>query len=214
VEIALYAFYGLVLATGREAIVYFACGASIVAGIAIASANLTEPNLYNWWENSSLVAFIPYWWLGAAAVVPQVRSWLLRWWPGLIAAWLILTLASYPEPTAVAAEIRKLVLAGLVATLVIVVDRMAIAANPLSFVGKAGYSIYALHAPVVVALLILGVPWWAAALAAIAGGMISFFAFERPLDQRGRRIAAGIRGASSPASPQPGGGAVSVSSRD
>jgi peptidoglycan/LPS O-acetylase OafA/YrhL len=190
VEIGLYAFYGAIFAFGGEIWVFGACAASVLVGLVVAALNIRHPSLYNWWQNSSLLAFLPYWWIGAAAIVPRYRLALLKHWPAMAAAWLALTLIAYfLDPTAMASELRKLVLAGLMACMIVKFDDMAMPANPLSFVGKAGYSVYAFHAPLAVYLLLMGASWWQASAGAIVFGVGAYFAFERPLNLAGRHIA-------------------------
>jgi peptidoglycan/LPS O-acetylase OafA/YrhL len=196
VEIGLYAFYGLIFVVGGIRLVGWACGVSIIVGLGIGAMNLRYPLLYNWWQNSSLLAYLPYWWIGAAVIHPAVRSWIMRWWPALVIVWQVLSVVSaWADPTAVSAELRKLVFAGLAAAMIIRFDEMAMPANPLSSIGKAGYSIYAIHAPIAIYLVILGLPWWAVSAVAIAAGLASYLAFEHPLDMIGHQLARGAGGA-------------------
>jgi peptidoglycan/LPS O-acetylase OafA/YrhL len=59
----------------------------------------------------------------------------------------------------------------------------------LSPFGKAGYSIYAIHAPLLALLLIAGAPWWTVALIAVTAGVVIFRWYEDPLIRYGKRIA-------------------------
>jgi peptidoglycan/LPS O-acetylase OafA/YrhL len=190
VEIGLYGFYGTVFAVGDEFWVYCACAVSILTGLVIAALNARHPTLYNWWQNSSLLAFLPYWWIGAAAIVPRFKADLMKWWPAIATAWLLLSaIAYFLDPTAIASELRKLVFAALIACVVVKFDEMAMPANPLSFVGKAGYGVYAFHAPLAVYLILLGAPWWLTSAGAIVFGVCVYFAIERPLNLLGRHMA-------------------------
>jgi peptidoglycan/LPS O-acetylase OafA/YrhL len=194
VEIGLYAFYGFVFVKGGEKLVLASCLVSVLCGVIIAVFNLRFPTLYNWWQNSSLLAFLPYWWIGAAACVPEIRKLILRYLFHMAAVWFALTISTlFFDPSAISAELRKLVLATLMAWLMLKVDAVTIPDNLLSLIGRAGYSVYALHAPVVVYLCILGVPWWLIVIAAVSCGVVSFYLFERPLDMAGRSLAASIR---------------------
>jgi peptidoglycan/LPS O-acetylase OafA/YrhL len=138
-----------------------------------------------------LLGFLPYWWIGAAMVMPRARKTLERWFPVLVLAWVFLTVFSHLEQTAVTAELRKATLAGLVALLIVALEEAPIPSNPLSYIGKAGYSIYVLHAPLCVFLLMWGVPWWGVLSSAVAVGVLCYLAFERPIDRVGRRLALG-----------------------
>jgi peptidoglycan/LPS O-acetylase OafA/YrhL len=192
VEIGLYVFYGAIFAFGDELWVFAACAASVLTGLVIAALNARHPTLYNWWQNSSLLAFLPYWWIGAAAIVPRFRLALMKHWPAMAAAWLLLTgIAYFLDPMAIACELRKLVLAALLACVIVKFDEMAMPANPLSSLGKAGYSVYAFHAPLAVYLILSGASWWLVSAGAIVFGVCAYFAFERPLNLAGRHIARG-----------------------
>jgi peptidoglycan/LPS O-acetylase OafA/YrhL len=187
VEIGLYAFYGIVFIKGGEKLVLSACGASLLCGVMIAAVSTKFPLLYNWWQNSSLLAFLPYWWIGAAVCVPGVRAWVLRHRLLLATVWLVLTVSTlWFDPTAISSELRKFVLATLMAWLILQLDATKMSQNPISLVGRAGYSIYAFHAPVATYLCILGSPWWLTLSSAIFFGLAAFYLFERPLDGWGQ----------------------------
>lgn len=190
VEIGLYAFYGFVFIKGGERLVRLACVASVIVGLIVAILSARLPNLYNWWQNSSLLAFIPYWWIGAAICVPKVRTAVLQYSGFLLTAWLVLTASTlWLDPTAMSAELRKLVLAVLVAWLILRLDTAVIPDNPFSLIGRAGYSIYALHAPIAVYFALTGAPWWLNAAICTCCGLVSFYIFENPIDRIGRKMA-------------------------
>jgi peptidoglycan/LPS O-acetylase OafA/YrhL len=88
-----------------------------------------------------------------------------------------------------------------VALLIVALEEAPIPSNPLSYIGKAGYSIYALHAPLCVLLLMWGVSWWGVISSAVAAGLVCYFVFERPLDRVGRRLT-GAAANVDPRSPQ------------
>jgi len=188
VEIALYAAYGLLFLTKKPWLVPVIAVGSVLAGLVIAFQNHSHPLVYNWWQNGSLWAFFPLWWIGAAVVSDSWRIRLFRWLPAIAVLWIAATYVSHIETTAVVAELRKLLLSLLFAALVAWVDRLDIRPNIGSWLGRASYSIYGMHAPIVIFLLLAGVPWWAAAAAAIAIGVISFSIFERPIDRIGHRL--------------------------
>jgi len=190
VEIGLYAFYGLVFLRGGETLAVRACAVSVAIGIIVAALSSRLPSIYNWWQNSSLLAFLPYWWIGAAVCVPRFRDAILRYPIYLLGAWIALTVSTlFLDPTAISSEIRKLVLAALIAWLILKLDTVKLPENPLTLIGRAGYSIYALHAPIVVYLCLTGVPWWINAAIATGCGVLSFYAFENPIDRIGRHLA-------------------------
>jgi peptidoglycan/LPS O-acetylase OafA/YrhL len=191
VEIGLYAFYGLVFARGYSSRFVLAwCVASFVCGLVIAGLSSRLPPLYSWWQTSSLFAYLPYWWIGAACVDPAFRKMLNANVGKLLVFWALLTLiTNYVDPTAFTAELRKIVLALLIAALIVKVDTISLKDNPGSFIGRAAYSIYAFHAPVVVLLILLGLSWWLSAAAAVTLGIVSYFALESPMNRLGQSIA-------------------------
>jgi len=191
VEIGLYAFYGIVFIRGGERLVLAACAISLFTGLIIASLNLKFPVLYNWWQNSSLLSFLPYWWIGAAAVCRPIRQSIVKYAPHIAAAWLLLTVATnYVDHTAISGELRKTCLAFLMAWLIVKIDSTAMKDNPISFIGRAGYSVYAFHAPVAIWLCVLGSSWWLNAVLVVAFGVSAHYLFERPLDRVGHSFAA------------------------
>ncbi|HWR68616.1 MAG TPA: hypothetical protein VN416_06315, partial [Desulfomonilia bacterium] len=52
-----------------------------------------------------------------------------------------------------------------------------------------GYSLYALHAPLVYALLIIGVPWPMVGLFAVLFGIVMFMSYENPFIRLGKKFA-------------------------
>jgi peptidoglycan/LPS O-acetylase OafA/YrhL len=152
-----------------------------------------HPEHVNWWHIGSLPGFLPYWWLGALFVNPDF---ILRRKPqlliGVLLAFAALTVIIERTDTASlwVLEVRKVAFAALVGGAVVAVDGVlhrALAAGAL--VGRAGYSIYALHAPIIIALLVAGVPWPLTVLIAVGVALLVFAVFERPLLRRGARLA-------------------------
>ncbi len=198
VETILYALYAgffvFLIWRGRERVLGVICLAAYLAGILVAalvSVNPSEPNasLYNWWQNSSVFGFLPYWWAGALAVNSSVRAALNRNFTAITVALIALTVAlvgiwyvfhtSYE--TAVLAQLRQLVFAVWTAALIGRVDGASVGRwNPLPAIGRAGYSLYAFHAPILVCLLIYGVAWPLVLVAVITVGFIMYALIEKP----------------------------------
>jgi peptidoglycan/LPS O-acetylase OafA/YrhL len=184
VEIALYAAFPLLLWGGRRAVLA-ACAACFAAGLIVTARN---PDFFNWWQNSSLYGFLPYWWIGAAFAASRAFRKIRPGWP--LCGWALLTAVTLYDTTGVTSEIRKVPFALLIGLLIVRMDYRELAPGTMSAVGRAGYSVYALHAPLVYFLLIAGAPWWLACLFAIGTGIAAFFVIELPLDRLGRAIAA------------------------
>jgi peptidoglycan/LPS O-acetylase OafA/YrhL len=210
VEIVLYALYGAFfwfwILRGRERWIWRICAACYAAGLLVAAAvsvddSSTNRLLYNWWQNSSVFGFLPYWWIGAVAISPEARGLLdryfmaLGWW--LAALTLLLVGLWYffgtSYETAVLAQLRQLVFALWAAALIVKVDGRAVTRfHFLPSVGRAGYSLYAFHAPILVCLLVLGVKWPVVFVALIAMGFVMYGLIEKPGMMLGKSIAARV----------------------
>jgi len=196
VEIILYALYACFFAVfiwrGRENWVWIICAASFICGLVVAALSPSYPTLYDWWQNSSVYGFLPYWWIGAALLHPRVRAWVIRRFGALLLAWAVLTavLSLGTEYVPVIAEVRKLAFSFCVGAVICLLDEAKIGSrNPLSTIGRAGYSLYAFHVPLIVCTTLYGLPWWLTLAAAIAFAFAIYLAIERPFTQLGRLLA-------------------------
>lgn len=150
-----------------------------------------QPALHGWWQNSTPISFLVFWWVGAKFLdgrFARVVTWLS---PLVLVAWLGLTWAilNHQADAIVVPEARKMAMALLFGVVVIHLDNGFQIPSALHLVGKAGYSIYAFHAPLLIVLLVWGVPWWAAGISAVCLGILSYVVVERPCISIGRRIA-------------------------
>ena len=191
VEIWLYVLYGVVVSLMfrgvRQTTLLSAIGAIYLAMFVVVAV---LPDLRGWWHNGSVFSFALYWWIGALFVRSELPS--RRFITAAIVLWVILTalLMEHTVESFVLTEMRKIVFAVMVGYAIVLFDRRQRSWYRLgSRIGLAGYSIYALHAPVLVALLVLGVPGWGAFLAVLAIAGITFVTFERPLTDLGKRFA-------------------------
>jgi peptidoglycan/LPS O-acetylase OafA/YrhL len=159
-------------------------------GLAVTDASLRE-----WWFNASLVGFLPYWWIGVkfleadfAAVVRRYGAWLVGLWGVLT----LVELAHTSELPLFVLEARKLVFALLTGLVIVHFDAAAPARARRAFasIGRAGYSLYAFHMPILIILMIAGAPLWACLAATFAAGFIGYAATERPAMDMQRAIAA------------------------
>lgn len=196
VEIVLYALYASFFAVfiwrGRENLVWVICAGSFICGLVVAALSPRYPTLYEWWQNSSVYGFLPYWWIGAALLDPRVRAWLIRRFVPLLLVWTVITfvLSLGYEFAPVIAEVRKLVFSLCVGAVICLLDEARIGnSNPLSTIGRAGYSLYAFHVPLIVCTTLYGLPWWLTLAAAIAFAFVMYLTVERPFTQLGRLLA-------------------------
>jgi peptidoglycan/LPS O-acetylase OafA/YrhL len=191
VEMWLYAAYPLVLALALyrgERAAWAAVLAVWIAGLAWVA---WHPADVSWWHNGSFAGYLLYWWIGAKFNDPQACALARRWAWALAAGWVLLSAAELSGASSLwVAEPRKIVLALGFGAAISVLDR-AWTALPrvLSEAGKAGYSLYAFHAPLLIVCLALGAPWWMAAVAAIGFGFAAYALVEAPCLRLGRRLA-------------------------
>jgi peptidoglycan/LPS O-acetylase OafA/YrhL len=201
VEIVLYGLYAFafwMVWRGREALVWITVALIAVVALSVAAHARDHFALYYWWQNWSALGFFSYWWIGAAFVNPAVAAhararlrFLLGCYAVLTLAILLvtpvaLTLQSYgvgdvPTIAFVLAELRKFVLAALVGVLIVRLEGIALSSwNPLAALGRASYSLYALHPPLIFVLCKLGSPWYLTIAANIAIAFVSYATIENP----------------------------------
>lgn len=191
-EIWLYVVYGLVmalLALGklRDQAVWLMIALATSAGLLYASA---DPTVDGWWFVGSLLSLLPLWWIGASVV--RDRSPHAPRLTGLAAAlvWTGCTLYLRHSGGLLIEQARLVALGWLAALLIRVVDDApikwpAVAAR----LGRSGYSLYAFHGPVLVLLIVIGVPWFLIVPVAIVVGLVVYECWERPLMRQGRSLA-------------------------
>jgi len=194
VEMWLYAVYPiLIICVVRrygERRLWLSLAALWTSGVVLITA---FPGLQDWWHNGSLIGFLLYWWIGAKCVDESFIATIYRWRAASIIVWLALTamLLLVGTTTPFIAELRKVAFALLFGLFVSHWDRRSVPIfRPAAFFGKAGYSLYAFHAPLIYTLLLADIPWLPTLAVAVAIGMISFRFCERPLLQFGKRLAA------------------------
>lgn len=194
VEMCLYALYPvLLLLVARRFGERILAGLVIltwIVGIILISAN---PAQAYWWNHASLAGFLIYWWMGAKFLDPRFAAWVARYWYLVLASWLALSAAilGHVVDGVIFSELRKVAQGLMFGMLVVWIDSLRTTLPWFADrVGKAGYSIYAFHAPVVYTLLILNVPWRLVFIAALAAGAIGYSAIERPFMAIGRNLLA------------------------
>jgi peptidoglycan/LPS O-acetylase OafA/YrhL len=192
VEIVLYILYAAAFAglvwRGRERLIWLGCGVLFLLSLPWLARN---PSYYGWWQNGSVFGFLPYWWLGVAFVNPAfARASTRRLWLILLvwAALTALLMLAHPPAALAIAEIRKLCFALGIGVLIYAVDNLPLRGGALALVGRAGYGLYAIHAPLTYTLAIYGVAWWLVLMANVLAGLLLHYAVERPLIDVGRML--------------------------
>ncbi|SEA62999.1 Peptidoglycan/LPS O-acetylase OafA/YrhL, contains acyltransferase and SGNH-hydrolase domains [Paraburkholderia sartisoli] len=169
------------------------------ASIAI---NTYVPEWRPWSYNSSLIAFLPFWWLGAKFADKRFAAKLKRFIVAPALVWLLISFdhAWGGQVAQLLAAIRQVAFAMCFACLVSSLDALRNTPdNAVSELGAAGYSIYAFHAPIVYTAVLLGAPWWLIVAIVIVAGLVSFRFLETPMIRRGKLVAAKFRTSSEPA---------------
>ncbi|MGO4570811.1 acyltransferase family protein [Microvirga sp. 2TAF3] len=208
VEIVLYAVYAAAFSAliwrGLSAWWAALCAAAWVIGLVVAWG---YPGIYVWWQNFSLWGFLPYWWIGAAFVSPTFAMRVRKSRTLLLLAWSLLTVAILLHSPfgPVLSEVRKLVFALLVGLVVVRLDCSNIReTSPISALGRAGYSLYAFHAPITYALCVAGVSWWQNVIANLGFAFVAYRIVEAPLTRLGAQKAAPQRPAETSATSMAG----------
>jgi peptidoglycan/LPS O-acetylase OafA/YrhL len=187
-EMWLYVFYALMVSRPRllwpTVLVLWLGGILWVSG---------HPQYLGWWHIGSLPGFLPYWWLGALFVNPDFIGRRPQVLGAAAVSWLVLSVVLDGHTGSLwIIEARKLMLATLIGGAIVLLDGVqhrVLAAG--SLIGRAGYSVYALHAPIIIFLLVAGVPWTLCAAIAVAVALVTFVVYERPLTRVGVRLSVG-----------------------
>lgn len=199
-EIALYIVYAAVFASlfwrgsRGQVTVITACVSCFLVALMVAARAPFSFQFYQWWQEVSVLGFLPYWWLGALGAQPQVSGFAKRMLPGLLGAYIVLTVgilafgtwkAASPEAinggAFILSELRKLAFAAAVLGVIACAENWNIKdKNPAAFIGRASYSIYALHAPIAVILCVALCPWWLNVALCIGAGLLLYMFVEKP----------------------------------
>jgi len=184
VESWLYVFYGLVvwrlIRHEKLKAIYWIFGVGWVCSFVIVLFNQTYSG---WWHNSSFFAFGVYWWIGAKFsekdFSPQYS---------LLVTSIFALMPSFIHSNLFLVELKKIGLSIIFAYLIRLVDNSLRQSKYLAFGGQAGYSIYALHAPILIMLLILNVPLYLGILIILLVSLMCHYLFELPILNYGKRL--------------------------
>lgn len=189
VEAVLYGIYALafqfLIWRGRSAVLVWICALSWLSGPLL---SYVRPEWSGWWQNSSVWGFLPYWWIGAL-FADRSRAPTIPLLP-LVLTWIAATAILLATISPLVAELRKFALALFIAATVTRLDTSDIRDGVLAALGRAGYSLYAFHAPLTYVLLIAGLSWWSVIAANIALALLVYAILEKPVTRFGARLAA------------------------
>jgi peptidoglycan/LPS O-acetylase OafA/YrhL len=195
-EIWLYAVYAAVFTLfanrWRDRTITTIASGCFLLSIAIASLSTRYAVLYNWWQNSSVLGFLPYWWLGAALVIPSLQQWTKRYFVLISGCWIGLTVVILlgGEFGSAIAELRKVFFSLGIGAIIARIESANVGeSNPLSSLGRAGYSLYAFHSPLLLPLVIAGFFWPLTLALIVAFGATTYFIVERPMIALGKWLA-------------------------
>ena len=190
VEIWLYALYALIVFTllrsGKERIFWAWLAVLSTLGAIYA---YRHPHLLPWWHNGSLLGFALYWWIGAKFLDPAFRETVRKWRGLTFIGWSIITVClvlKFPDWPFLP-EVRKVMFAILIGSLITEIDLRNFQIFRFgTALGKAGYSIYAFHAPLLVYFLLSGLPWGLVAVLTIGASLVIYAAYEAPFIRLGK----------------------------
>jgi peptidoglycan/LPS O-acetylase OafA/YrhL len=184
VESWLYVFYGLVVwrLMRREGLkaIYWIFGIGWICSFVIV---LLNPAYSGWWHNSSFFAFGVYWWIGAKFSEKDFVP-----YSHLIIISVLVLIPSFIYSNLILVELKKIGLSVIFAYIIRWVDNTWRQSKYLAFGGQAGYSIYALHAPVLIALLMLNVPLYLGICFILLLSLLCHYLFELPILNYGKRL--------------------------
>jgi len=191
VEIWLYVFYAVVVycvlkGVFHRKILYL----MIVVWLTSFGYVLLNPEYIGWWHNGSVVSFSLYWWIGAAIseYPPNNKGVTIFNYRIFVVAASVFVVVGSLSANLPFVELKKIGIAVFLAVVIRHVDN-GWRSNLLARAGQAGYDIYAIHAPLVVLLLLNGVGFLFVILWILVISMVCHLAFERPLLEYGKRLA-------------------------
>jgi peptidoglycan/LPS O-acetylase OafA/YrhL len=191
VEIWLYALYPFILlaASNRKKFITIL---AITWSLSLFAITL-YPQYSNWWHNSSFIGFIPYWYIGALAHHKHARAKLDLYFTSIVVAWLILTALLYFKITNIffLIELKKILFACIAAKFIFSISTKNlknIVFQMPSLAGRSGYTIYAIHAPVLYTALALSYSWPYILFALFISSIIVYVFFEKPVTELGYKI--------------------------
>ncbi|WP_353439145.1 hypothetical protein [Polynucleobacter sp. UK-FUSCHL-C3] len=184
VESWLYVFYGIVVwrlmrNEGLKAI-YWIFGIGWACSFVLVLFNQAY---VGWWHNSSFFAFGVYWWIGAKF---SEKDFMPN--PRLIIVSILVLIPIFTHSNLILIELKKLGFCIIFAHLIKWADYYWRESKYMAIGGQAGYSIYALHALVLIALLMFNIPLYFGICIVLILSLLCHFLFELPILNYGKRL--------------------------
>lgn len=141
----------------------------------------------SWWHNGCFISFFPYWWFGVylAEWGGEKKFYSPKW---VKIALLSIFLGSFAKCLFLN-ELKKVGLAYFIGLFLLSLERKNKNYFPLlSKAGKMSYSLYALHAPLVIFLLLSGVGLFYTISLVLGVSLVCFLVIENPLLEYGKNL--------------------------
>jgi peptidoglycan/LPS O-acetylase OafA/YrhL len=195
VEIWLYVLYGICIFRMQRGTLEKHIAIILLSSysLALAFASL-NPTSIGWWHNGSFFSFAIYWWIGAYSV--NDCALVEKNLPKILGIWIALTalILLFKTDLLIVIELRKLIFATIFGYLTRKIDNSDLMIYKLLRpIGLAGYSIYALHAPILIYMLITtkSIALSIGSVALIS--TLSYLIFEKPLIKLGKYLSIHLR---------------------
>lgn len=187
VECWLYIFYPImgfmVLKCGDKLLWTFLASVTLIGAIAYT----LSPELAKWWHTGSFFGLLAYWWIGIYAVSRDSR--IFKYAKQIICLYVAITLLMMLYPNLfLGVEIRKILFSLLIGAGMRWVENKQITNLPMRSLFESGYSLYALHTPLICLALVHNFNFYVMVISILILAYVSYISFERPLSNLGRAI--------------------------
>lgn len=189
VEAWLYVFYAFVVwyvTRGYRvlALVYWLIGAWLLMFFYV----FLNPKYTGWWHNGSFISFALYWWIGAVFVIARPALDRGSYFFKILALGVLVFAIGNLGAGLIPSELRKIGLAFVIAIFIQSIDRNCRnKIKPFKLL-QSGYSVYALHAPLLIIFLVNGFSFVFSVCATLVIALSCYLFFEQPLLDMGKRI--------------------------
>lgn len=185
VELWLYAAYpllALLAITKGEKILWWFIGVVTLLGVV---ACTLFPSITEWWHNGSLFGFLIYWWIGVYAVNSSTKLFTFK--KNYLFLYTILTVFLLINPKIfIIVELRKIVLSLIVGSTLQWCETKPWQHLYAKTFFESGYSLYAVHTPLICLALFYQFNFLSMCLAIIVIAQLCYLGIERPFVRLGK----------------------------